>query len=285
MTQILEKRERFSKVSHLKRWITAFIAVPFLVLLISKGGPFLFAVFIGVASIFALWEYFHIVFDKNDKAELGLIPLLGFCTSPFIIWAAYINSYKTAWFLIVLNLMISALISLQQSKNNAYVSEIVTKQVMGIIYIPLLISHLVLIRNGIDGIVWIYFLLFIVFIGDTGAFYVGSYLGRHKLSPIISPNKTIEGALGGIAANLGIGALFKYFFLPRLPWGLSLLFFLTIGVVGQVGDLFESKLKRDSNIKDSGSLLPGHGGVLDRIDALLFAAPVAYLFKEYILLV
>jgi phosphatidate cytidylyltransferase len=127
-------------------------------------------------------------------------------------------------------------------------------------------------------------LFFVVFLGDTGAFYVGSYLGRHKLSPIVSPNKTIEGAFGGIAANLSVGAFFKYFFIPRLPWGLGLLFFLTLGVVGQVGDLFESKLKRDSNIKDSGSLLPGHGGVLDRIDALLFAAPVAYLFKEYILM-
>lgn len=285
LKQSLKKRERFAKVSHLKRWITGLVSVPLLVLLISKGGPFLFAIVITIASMLALWEYFHIVFYKKNKGELGLVPFLGFLTAPFIIWAAYMNSYQTALILIILNLMISALISLQQSKRNSYVSEIVTKQLMGIIYVPLLISHLVLIRNGIDGIVWTYFLLFIVFFGDTGAFYIGSYFGRHKLSPIISPNKTIEGALGGIAANLSVGALFKYFFIPRLPWGLSLLFILIIGVVGQVGDLFESKLKRDSNIKDSGSLLPGHGGILDRIDALLFAAPVAYLFKEYILTV
>jgi phosphatidate cytidylyltransferase len=77
--------------------------------------------------------------------------------------------------------------------------------------------------------------------------------------------------------------LFKFFFFPLLPWGLSILFFLSIGVAGQVGDLFESELKRVGNIKDSGVLLPGHGGVLDRIDALLFAAPAAYFFKEYIL--
>ncbi|UCD33039.1 MAG: phosphatidate cytidylyltransferase [Desulfobacterales bacterium] len=280
----MEKRERFSKVSHLRRWVTVLVSLPLVALLISMGGPLLFAVFIGIACILALWEYFRIVFDKKSKAELGLIQLLGFITSPIIIWAAYINSFKTLWVTIILNLMFSALISLQQSKNNSYVSEIMAKQIMGIIYIPLLISHLVLIRNGIDGIIWIYFLLVIVFFGDTGAFYIGSYFGRHKLSPIISPNKTIEGALGGIAANLCGGALFKYFFIPRLPWGLSLLFFLLLGVVGQVGDLFESKLKRNSNIKDSGSLLPGHGGILDRIDALLFAAPLAYLFKEYILL-
>jgi phosphatidate cytidylyltransferase len=163
------------------------------------------------------------------------------------------------------------------------VSEIVTKQVLGIVYIPLLISYLVLIRNGIHGVSWLYFLLLIVFSGDIGSFYVGSFLGRHKLCPAVSPNKTIEGSVGGLAANIASGALFKYFFMPLLPWGLSILFFLSIGVAGQVGDLFESELKRVGNIKDSGTLLPGHGGILDRIDALLFAAPVAYLFKEYIL--
>ena len=134
-----------------------------------------------------------------------------------------------------------------------------------------------------DGISWIFFLLFVVFLGDTGAFYTGSYLGRHKLCPAVSPNKTIEGSVGGLVANVCAGAVFKIFFFPQLNWHLSILFFLCIGVAGQVGDLFESKLKRVANIKDSGSLLPGHGGILDRIDALLFAAPVAYFFKEYLL--
>jgi phosphatidate cytidylyltransferase len=97
-------------------------------------------------------------------------------------------------------------------------------------------------------------------------------LGRHKLSPAISPGKTIEGAIGGLVANLVIGAIGKFFFLPGLPWGTALLFFITVGIAGQVGDLFESELKRSSNIKDSSGILPGHGGILDRIDALLFAS-------------
>jgi phosphatidate cytidylyltransferase len=283
MTQRLEKKGHFAKVSHLKRWITGLATIPFLVLLISKGGALLFALFIGIASMLALWEYFRIVFSNKSKSELGHLPMLGLCTSPLVVWAAYINSYQVILAFIILNLMVAALISLQHAKDKSYALEIVTKQIVGIVYIPLLLAHLVLIRNGIDGVIWTYLLLLIVFTGDTGAFYVGSYFGRRKLSPIVSPNKTIEGALGGIAANLSVGALFKYFFIPRLPWGPSLGFFLILGVVGQVGDLFESKLKRESNIKDSGSILPGHGGVLDRIDALLFAAPVAYLFKEYIL--
>jgi phosphatidate cytidylyltransferase len=107
-------------------------------------------------------------------------------------------------------------------------------------------------------------------------------LGRHKLSPAISPGKTIEGAIGGLAANLAIGAIGKAFFLPNLPWSLSILFFLAVGIAGQIGDLFESEMKRSSNIKDSSNILPGHGGILDRIDALLFASPVAYVFIRFI---
>jgi len=129
---------------------------------------------------------------------------------------------------------------------------------------------------------WIFLLLAIIFAGDISAYYVGSYLGRHKLNPAISPGKTIEGALGGLAGNLLVGSIGKFFFLPALSWGPAILFFLAVGLAGQVGDLFESEFKRSSQIKDSGGILPGHGGFLDRIDALLFASPVAYLFKFYI---
>ena len=111
---------------------------------------------------------------------------------------------------------------------------------------------------------------------------MGSYLGRHKLNPAVSPGKTIEGAVGGLVGNLLVGSIGKFFFFPAHPWGSAVLFFIAVGLAGQVGDLFESLFKRTSKIKDSGGILPGHGGVLDRIDALLFASPVAYFFKIYI---
>lgn len=267
---------------HLKRWITGLVGIIFLVLLISKGGSFLFAAVISIASIFALWEYFRIVFHDKGSAYKGPIPLLAFVTGPVIVWAAYLNSSAIVLGLIAINLIVSAIISLPKFKFDSSVLEIVAKQVLGLIYIPLFLSYLVLIRNGTEGVVWIYLLLFIIFSGDTGAYYIGSNFGRHKLSPTVSPNKTIEGSIGGLAVNLGVGALFKHLFMPLLPWGLSILLFLSVGVAGQLGDLFESVLKRAGDIKDSGALLPGHGGILDRIDAVLFAAPVFYLFKEYI---
>jgi phosphatidate cytidylyltransferase len=231
----------------------------------------------------ALWEYFRIVFYARGGANQGAIPACGYITGCLIIWAAYVHSFEMMIILIALNLLICAMILLSRFKADSSVSEMVAKQVLGVVYIPLFLSCLILIRNGSGGITWIYFLLFIVFSGDVGAYHFGSYFGRHKLCPAVSPGKSVEGSIGGLAMNLGVGALFKHFFLPVLPWGLSLLFCLAAGAAGQVGDLFESQFKRVGNIKDSGVLLPGHGGILDRIDALLFAAPVAYLFKEYIL--
>jgi phosphatidate cytidylyltransferase len=268
---------------HLKRWITSLVAIPFLVLLISIGGTFWFAVVINVICIMALWEYFCIVLNKNQKISATSFQILALFTGSAILWAAYFHSSNMVLDIIVLNVVISTLISLLKFKSDPSVCEIVFKQVIGIIYIPLFLSYIVFIRNGDNGILWTFLLLTVVFMGDTGAYYLGSYLGKHKLCPAVSPNKTIEGALGGLAANLGSGALIKYFFLPLLPWSLSLLFFLSIGIAGQVGDLFESQLKRVAHIKDSGAILPGHGGVLDRIDAVLFAVPMAYIFKEYLL--
>ena len=267
---------------HLKRWITGLVGAPLIVLLVSFGGPFLFAVVIGILCLLALWEYFRIVFQDRDPSNQGLIPLSGFVTGPFIIWGSYVNSFKIVLGILTINFIITALISLTKYRSDSSVSEMAAKQLLGMIYIPFFLSYFVWIRNGANGISWIYLIVLVIFCGDIGAFYIGSYFGRRKLSPTISPNKTIEGAVGGLAANLGVGALVKHLFMPFLPWGLSLLFFLLIGIAGQMGDLFESKLKRGGNIKDSGTLLPGHGGILDRIDALLFAVPVAYLFKEYI---
>ncbi|NJL58784.1 MAG: phosphatidate cytidylyltransferase [Desulfobacteraceae bacterium] len=150
------------------------------------------------------------------------------------------------------------------------------------IYIALSLSFLIMIRESPDGMIWIFWILGIIFAGDVGAFYVGRQFGQHKLCPSVSPGKTVEGAIGGILANILLGAVGK-FFLLELPWGQSILMAICIGIAGQVGDLFESEFKRTTGVKDSGVILPGHGGVLDRIDALLFAAPVAFLFKKFIL--
>ena len=113
-------------------------------------------------------------------------------------------------------------------------------------------------------------------IGDSAAYFVGSAIGKVKLYPAISPNKTVEGALGGLGGSLLAAVMFSSLFLPELSYSSIILVALIIGVFSQVGDLFESMLKRSCGVKDSGTMIPGHGGMLDRLDSLLFAFPSAY---------
>jgi len=266
---------------HLKRWITGLSALPFLIFLVYKGGVY-FAALVSAASLVALWEYYRIVATAKAKTPSGIILWWGYGICCAIVWAAYGVGVDLILGLVALNLVTIALISMFQFKSDRSVLELIVRQLQGIIYIPVSLGFLVLIREGHSGTIWIFLLLAIIFAGDTGAFYVGSYLGRHKLCPAISPGKTIEGAIGGLTANLVVGAIGKAFFLPDLPWSLGILFFLAVGIAGQLGDLFESEMKRSSNIKDSSNILPGHGGILDRIDALLFASPVAYVFIRFI---
>jgi phosphatidate cytidylyltransferase len=124
-------------------------------------------------------------------------------------------------------------------------------------------------------------LILTVALSDTAQYYSGRTFGRHLLAPVISPKKTIEGAVGGFfGAMLGLGLL-GHWWLPDVPLHWRLMLAVAIAAVGIVGDLFESLLKRSVGVKDASSLIPGHGGVLDRIDALLFAAPVFYAFVRY----
>ncbi len=265
---------------HRKRWITGIVALPFLIYLIYTGGV-AFASMIAVASLLALWEYFRIVFDSPDTNLKKAVTAIGYLTALSMVAVAYRYSVEMLIVVMGANIIISSLVFLFFFKSNLQMIESIRIQLQGVIYIPLSLSILVLIRNGTDGVAWIFFLLAIIFAGDTSAFYFGTYFGRHKLSPSVSPGKTIEGSIGGFLANILVGSVFKLFLFPYLSWGICFFFFILIGAAGQVGDLFESALKRMSGVKDSGTILPGHGGILDRIDALLFATPVMYFFIIY----
>ena len=267
---------------HFRRWITSIIALPFLILLIFKGSLPLFSLFIGIACIIALWEYFNIVYHQQNMEKKDSLVLFSYIAGPMIIWAAYKGSHMLILAMVSLNFLAVGSIGLFKFKRDKKVLEKIAKEVLGIIYIPLFLAFLVLIRHKNHGGAWIFWILCLVFIGDTMAFYVGSYFGKHKLMPAVSPKKTIEGSLGGLAGNICIGVLMKILFIPHISWGMIVVFALAVGIAGQAGDLFESILKRSVNIKDSGVIIPGHGGLLDRIDALLFAAPLACIFTTYL---
>jgi ABC-type transport system involved in cytochrome c biogenesis ATPase subunit len=121
-----------------------------------------------------------------------------------------------------------------------------------------------------------------IFMGDSGAYFVGSSYGRRKLYPVVSPNKSVEGAAGGVAGSV-IGAIIARFtFFPELTMVDAVVTALLLGIIGQIGDLFESLLKRSFGVKDSGGIVPGHGGILDRLDSILFAAPAAFYYAVFI---
>jgi phosphatidate cytidylyltransferase len=184
---------------------------------------------------------------------------------------------------LVVVLFCSAVICLIRFDPETLMAEVVYKQILGFVYVPFLLGHLILIRGWHQGATWMFFLLGVIIAGDTAAFYVGKAFGRHKLAPSISPGKTVEGGLGGLMGSVLIGALFKTCCFPGFSWGHWIILLIAMGALGQVGDLFESVLKRSVQQKDSGNILPGHGGLLDRIDASLFAAPTLYYFKTYLM--
>lgn len=268
---------------HGKRWVTAIAALPLLIAIILKGGSTIFTIFVAAVATIALWEYFTVVFTGHTPPVPKSYTVISYAVGLAIIFTIQRQGFQMAVGLLAVHLIGVAFLSIFRFRTAADAPVVAVKQMFGVIYVPTFLSYAVLIYNGVNGIPWIFMVLIVVAAGDTGAYYVGSYWGRHKLCPAVSPKKTIEGAAGGIAANIAVGTVFQLIFFSSVPMPVIWLFAVVVGAVGQAGDLFESEFKRVAGVKDSGKLLPGHGGFLDRIDALLFALPIAYLSKEYLL--
>ena len=134
-----------------------------------------------------------------------------------------------------------------------------------------------------NGRLWVLFLMVTIWAGDIFALLSGSFFGRHKLYPKISPNKTFEGLGGAIVGSIIVAFVFAWFFLPHLEKGSCILLAIGLGILGQFGDFTESMLKRSAQVKDSGTLIPGHGGMLDRLDSFLFSAPFLHYSLLYLL--
>lgn len=264
-----------------KRWLTALVILPPFIWLIFKGHQLLFTFVIIAIAILCLWEYFRIAYSGHQPPVPFTYMGWGYLWGAMILLLAYHQSYIGMLITLALNLIGVAAMSIFRFRINQDAPVVAIKQIFGTLYIPLAISFIIMLRATADGPLWVFFLFWVVAWGDTGALYVGSAFGRHKLCPAVSPKKTIEGAVGGLAANVAFAWIFKLIFFSSMSGLTCTVFALIVGAVGQVGDLFESEFKRASGVKDSSALLPGHGGFLDRFDAMLLAAPVAFLLKEY----
>jgi phosphatidate cytidylyltransferase len=260
---------------HIKRWITAIIAIPILIYIIGPGPRWLLHLIFLVSALIALSEFYLMA------------------PSPLSLWIRIASYSLTCLFFLIIHInqilllpiifILWAIIPLSfylftyTSSDSDIIGEI-GYIVLGPLYVALPLAMMILIDKRPNGNMWLFFLLAIIFANDTGAFYFGKLMGRHKLYPLISPNKTWEGTVGGIfLSTLTAFAFLQIWHIHTFSWGILVLV-LVMTILAQVGDLAESMLKRHKGIKDSGKILPGHGGLLDRIDGLLFAIPALYFF-------
>lgn len=271
-------------MQHVKRWITALVLIPIVLWILIKGSTLLLAVLVSVAAIFAIREYLNIIFGNDEGPISETIKIISYTVSMALIIGACLGSWEILFLILALNLMALSIFVLSRFASNHAIFDTIAKQVLGVVYIPVSLSLLIFIKELEGGTLWIIWLLLVTFANDTGAFYTGTFFGKKPLSPNISPNKTIEGSLGGIALAMVLGFIFAQIFFHNLS--ISLLVIpgaFMLAIAGQIGDLFESAMKRASGTKDSGRILPGHGGMLDRIDGLLLAIPVLYVYLDFIL--
>ena len=282
------KNNPLSKLSKIPpsiaRIITAVVLLPILVLsIVIPKLALLFVVLVGIAIVLALLEFWMLARKQQIRAD----PAAGLLAAAALIVLFYFARPHNppdpqALLLVVILLTVCSLVSAMLRGapfDRMIASSAVT--VLGVLYVAFLGGHLIAVRTGFSSQLSKHLLLFFFLVimgGDSGAYYAGRTFGRHKLAPTISPGKTWEGAVAGMLTSLLLAAAAHYWFFPELSLKFALPLAAVMNVVGVFGDLTESALKRGVGTKDTAQILPGHGGMLDRIDSLLFTAPLIYYF-------
>ncbi|MDD3731695.1 MAG: phosphatidate cytidylyltransferase [candidate division Zixibacteria bacterium] len=277
------------------RIAVALIAIPVILWICYQGGWWLYA----MVLLFALVGFGEFIINEGYR-WYSPVTVLSFIFV-FILFSVstlagkYIQLLESdfwgsgsnpAFPLVLLFFGVTAMLFSIGEKPPAELFKRHSRLLWGVLYIGLLYPYVFLLgdrieyfTNGtVDGGDCLLFLFGLLWVGDTAAMAAGSWLGRHKLAPAVSPNKTIEGFIGGIAGALIIGVIMFFWKFQDLPFYHLIILSIGCSVCGQLGDLVESMWKRSLNIKDSSAIIPGHGGVLDRFDSLLFAAPFMFMY-------
>lgn len=260
------------------RFATAGVVVPVLLAAILWERHEGVWVLVYVATAISLHEYFDMTLKDEGERWFGIA--FGAALAAGVYWwtpGALVALPAAA--------ILPALFYLFRFGDLATVMSRAAVTTFGLVYAGLLLTYLALLKRhgGEHGGDWVLLVLMTAWFGDTGAYFAGRFLGKKKLYPAISPAKTWAGAWGGLAGSFLAAVLANLWFFPELGWGHGAALTLVGGALGQCGDLVESMMKRSVGVKDSGRLLPGHGGMLDRIDAVLFIAPWMYLYAGTVL--
>ena len=292
----------------MKRVITAAVLIPLVLLAVFLAPNWLFTVLVGAVALLATVEYMTLAAGYGNEPFRFITYLLMATFYGIVVWATGYPSPSGEYVLLAMIFFFTLapfvyLCVAMARKDMRSVLPGVAISYVALSYIGFSLSCLIYLRIMVTGWFLILFTFLVIWVGDTAAYYVGRSVGRTKFAPRISPKKTWEGAIASGVAAIVVGILLVEF-APQISRGLMMIHLLRapdlfestplwmtalvalgINIAGQIGDLLESLIKRGANVKDSGSMLPGHGGILDRIDALLFAAPVALLLfgglREY----
>jgi phosphatidate cytidylyltransferase len=258
------------------RELTALVLTPIAVYLIGWSHAYLFDATIALIAAFALYEFLILGRRKGYQLPIALcILVMLFIIAAFILEPI---SVEMGVFLALLIVPASYVFTRSDLQDALPASAIA---VMATLYIGMLSGSLIRLRNDFPekiGAKLVFFLVLVVWLGDAGAYYIGMRFGRHPMSPRISPKKTIEGGIGGIVVSVLTAVVIHFTFFPNFPLLHAIIAGAVLSIAGVVGDLAESMWKRSAAVKDSGTLIPGHGGFLDRFDSVFFTAPILYLY-------
>lgn len=253
----------------LKRVIFALVFIPLIYLYVTRLPSGYFSGLIGVITILGLYEFYNIFKLDILLTVTGIFTGLAFFTLSHHYFPPVLSmEFLTISVITVLSIRLLFRRNPQGSLRDVGIT------LMGILYIPLLLSYQLKLRE--TGPHWIIFMYGTIWISDSMAYYTGTYLGRRRLYPDVSPKKTVEGALASIVGGIIGGSILGKIIQPSLTFTQYLFFGGLIGLLCIIGDLIESMFKRDAGVKDSSSLIPGHGGILDKIDSALITGPVLY---------
>lgn len=268
----------------MSRIVTAIVVLPILIasILISWLQP-LFVLLAAAAMVLALYEFCLLAKKRDLKPDIATAYIAGAA----IFTVFYFNEPGQPPDVLMLNLIIIALtvgVLIAATLRGSAFDKMVASAgatILGVLYVVFLGGHLVAVRTGFAPELaadLLSFFFLIIMGSDTGAYYVGRAFGKRKLAPAISPGKTWEGVAGGLAVAIGFAVIAHFWFFRELPLKWAIPLAITMSILGIFGDLVESALKRGAGAKDAARILPGHGGLLDRLDSLLFNAPLIYYF-------
>jgi phosphatidate cytidylyltransferase len=256
------------------RELTALVLGPIVVWIIGWSHPYVYDATIGAVSALALYEFLVLGRRKGYQLPVPLcITVMLFIIAAFVLQPISVEMGVFLALLVIPAWYVFGRSSLEDALPSSAIA------VMATLYVGMLGGSLIRLHNDFaDGWKLVFFLMLVVWLGDAGAYYVGRTFGRHQLSPRISPKKTVEGLAGGIATAVIAAIVIQLTFFQTFPLVHAAVAGVLLSVAGVIGDLAESMWKRSAAVKDSGTLIPGHGGFLDRLDSIFFTAPILYVY-------